>query len=78
MEKAVLTEFLLVLAATMFGILVAIFGWLSNKLYEKLEYLNNSLKHIENTLRDRIHGVDNRITKIETEQTPGKIVSFRR
>lgn len=79
MEKAILTELLLIIAAAMFGLLVAVFGWLSSKLYEKLEYMNSSLKEIEMTLRERIHNVDTRVTKVETEQaTPARIVSFKR
>ena len=79
MEKAILTELLLIIAASMFGLLVAVFGWLSSKLYEKLEYMNSSLKEIEVTLRERIHNVDIRVTKVETEQAPqAKIVSIRK
>lgn len=79
MEKAILTELLLIIAASMFGLLVAVFGWLSSKLYEKLEYMNSSLKEIEVTLRERIHNVDIRVTKVETEQAPqARIVSIRK
>jgi hypothetical protein len=41
-EKAIVTELLLILVATMFGLLVAVFGWLSNKLYEKLDFMNKT------------------------------------
>ena len=79
MEKAILTELLLIIAASMFGLLVAVFGWLSSKLYEKLEYMNSSLKEIEMTLREKIHNVDTRVTKVEIEQAnPARIVSFKK
>lgn len=79
MEKAVLTELLLILVATMFGLLVAVFGWLSNKLYEKMEYINASLKDIEKSLTSKIHHIDTRVTKVETEQTPvARIVSLKK
>lgn len=64
----------------MFGLLVAVFGWLSNKLYEKLEYMNQTLKDIEKSLVEKIHTMDNRVTKVETTQTQNqiKIVSMRK
>jgi hypothetical protein len=77
-DKAILTELLLILVATMFGLLVAVFGWLSNKLYEKLEFMNESLKEIENSLIEKIHEIDKRVTKAETSAPQPKIVSFRK
>lgn len=79
MEKAILTELLLMLVATMFGLLVAVFGWLSNRLYEKLEYMNKSLQDIESSLINKLHEIDRRVVKVETEATPQpKIVSIRK
>lgn len=79
MEKAILTELLLMLVATMFGLLVAVFGWLSNRLYEKLEYMNKSLKDIETGLVNKLHEIDKRVSKVEIETTPQpKIVSLRK
>lgn len=63
----------------MFGLLVAVFGWLSNRLYEKLEKMNKSLQEIETSLISRIHEIDKRVIKVETEATPQpKIVSIRK
>jgi hypothetical protein len=63
----------------MFGLLVAVFGWLSNKLYEKLDYMNKSLKDIEASLINKIHEIDKRVIKAETETTHyPKIVSIRK
>ena len=79
MEKAILTELLLMLVATMFGLLVAVFGWLSNRLYEKLEYMNKSLKDIESGLINKLHEIDKRVSKVEIDSTPQpKIVSIRK
>ena len=79
MDKAVLTELLLIIVASMFGLLVAVFGWLSNKLYEKLDQMTKSLQEIESGLIDKIHEIDKRVVKVETEATPQpKIVSFRK
>jgi hypothetical protein len=77
-EKAVLTELLLILVAAMFGLLVAVFGWLSNKLYEKLEFMNISLQEIENGLINKIHEIDKRVIKVETEAPQPKIVSIKK
>lgn len=62
----------------MFGLLVAVFGWLSNKLYEKLDYMNQSLVDIENSLINKIHEIDKRVVKVETEAPQPKIVSLRK
>ena len=79
MEKAILTELLLIMVAAMFGLLVAVFGWLSNKLYEKLEYMNSSLQSIERSLINKLHEIGKRVTRAETEITPQpRIVSFRK
>ena len=79
MDKAVLTELLLILVASMFGLLVAVFGWLSNKLYENLDQMTKSLQEIESGLIDKIHEIDKRVVKVETESTPHpKIVSIRK
>lgn len=79
MDKAIVTELLLLLVATMFGLLVAVFGWLSNKLYEKLEQMNKGLRDIETSLINRLHEIDRRVTKAEIETTPQpKIVSIRK
>lgn len=79
MEKAIVTEILLMLVATMFGLLVAVFGWLSNKLYEKLEYMNKTLRDIESGLINKLHEIDKRVSKVEIEATPQpKIVSLRK
>jgi|TARA_R110000868_G_scaffold228490_2_gene481486 hypothetical protein len=78
-EKAIVTEILLMLVATMFGLLVAVFGWLSNKLYEKLEYMNKTLRDIETELINKLHEIDKRVSKAEVESTPQpKIVSIRK
>ena len=79
MEKAIVTEILLMLVATMFGLLVAVFGWLSNRLYEKLEQMNASLREIETGLVAKLHEIDKRMTKVEVETTPTpRIVSFKK
>lgn len=62
----------------MFGLLVAVFGWLSNKLYEKLDFMNKSLQEIENSLIEKIHEIDKRVIKAETSTPKPKIVSFRK
>lgn len=63
----------------MFGLLVAVFGWLSNKLYEKLEQMNKGLRDIETGLIEKLHEIDKRVTRAEVETTPQpKIVSIRK
>lgn len=53
------------LVATLFGLLVAILGWMGNKIYNKLEELANSMHSIEGDLRGKIGDLDRRVTVVE-------------
>lgn len=78
MDKAILSEILLAMAATMFGLLVAVLSWLGKKLYERLERLNKTLVDLEHKLVNRIHEIDKKVTKVETAHSEFKIVNFKR
>lgn len=56
------------LVATLFGLLVAILGWLGNKIYGKLEEMGNTMHVIASDLHSRINNLDNRVTVVETIQ----------
>lgn len=55
------------LVATLFGLLVAILGWLGNKFYSKLDEISGNLVKMAGELHDRINGLDRRVTKVETQ-----------
>lgn len=55
------------LVATLFGLLVAIIGWLGSKIYSKLDELGNTMRRIENDLHERISALDKRVTRVETQ-----------
>lgn len=53
------------LVATLFGLLVAILGWMGNKVYEKLSEMTRIMSTIEKDLRGQISGIDRRVTYLE-------------
>lgn len=55
------------LVATLFGLLVAVLGWLGNKIYTKLEEMGDTMHVIAGDLHDRINGIDGRLIKVETK-----------
>ena len=55
------------LVAAIFGVLLAVLGWIGNKLYAKLEDIASSLHAISGELHERINGLDRRTTRVETK-----------
>lgn len=55
------------LVATLFGLLVALLGWLGSKIYTKLDELGNTMRRIESDLHERISALDKRVTRVETQ-----------
>lgn len=54
------------LVATMFGLLVAVLGWIGNKIYTKLDEVAGTMHKIEGDLRGKIGDLDRRVTVVET------------
>jgi membrane protein implicated in regulation of membrane protease activity len=54
------------LVATLFALLVTVLGWIGNKIYTKLDEVNETMRQIEKDLGIRLHDIDRRLTKIET------------
>lgn len=54
------------LVAAVFGVLLAVLGWIGNKLHAKLEAITSTLDRIAGDLHERISGLDRRITRVET------------
>lgn len=55
------------LVATLFGVLVAVLGWLGNKFYTKLDEISSNLVKMAGELHERINGLDRRTTVLETK-----------
>ena len=53
------------LVATLFGMLIMIFGWLGNKIYTKLDTLSDKMDQIETELHEKIMVLDRRVTRLE-------------
>ena len=54
------------LVATLFGVLVAISGWIGNNIYAKLDEISKTLIVMAGELHDRINGIDKRLVRVET------------
>ena len=67
MSETQLLTIACMLVATLFGILVAIIGWLGNKFYTKLDEISKNLVVMAGELHDRINGLDRRTTVLETK-----------
>ena len=67
MDEARTITILLSLVATFFGILVAISGWMGNKVYAKLSEMATTMVTIKDDLHARIHHLDRRVIVLETK-----------
>jgi len=55
----------LALIATMFGLLMSVFGWAANKVYVKVDEIAQSLRAIEVDLHGKISDLDRRVAIVE-------------
>lgn len=67
MNETQLLTIACMLVATLFGILVAIIGWLGNKFYTKLDEISKNLVTMAGELHDQINELDRRTTVLETK-----------
>lgn len=67
MTEPHLISILLALVAAFFFLLVAMVGWMGNKLYMKLSEMSVSMHNIESDLHGRITDLDRRVTVVETK-----------
>lgn len=56
---------LLSLVATLFAVLVALLGWMGNKVYARMTEMTHSMHNIERDLHGRISDLDRRVTRVE-------------
>ena len=54
------------LVAVFFGLLVAVLGWLGNKIYASLENVSRGLRDMEKELMLKLTDMDRRITRVES------------
>lgn len=67
MDNTVMLTIAASLVATLFGLLVAIIGWLGNKFYTKLDEISRNLVAMAGELHTRINGLDRRLVRVETQ-----------
>lgn len=66
MSETIMLTIAASLVATLFGLLVAIIGWLGNKFYSKLDEISKNLVSMAGELHTRINGLDRRLVRVET------------
>jgi uncharacterized protein YoxC len=54
------------LVAVFFGLLVAVLGWIGNKIYVSLENVSRCLRDLEKDIGLRLSDMDRRVTRIES------------
>jgi len=65
MEPIQLLNIALVVVGTLFSLLMAIIGWMGNKIYNKLEDVEKQIADIERELHEKILVLDRRVTRLE-------------
>lgn len=65
MTDQAFTALMLSLVGTFFGLLVAVLGWMGNKIYLKLEEVNLNLGRLDRDLTTKVHEIDKRVTRLE-------------
>lgn len=65
MTDQAFTALMLSLVGTFFGLLVAVLGWMGNKIYLKLEEVNLNLGKLDRDLTAKVHDIDKRVTRLE-------------
>jgi hypothetical protein len=66
MTDTMIVSILLALVGALFGVLVAILGWMGSKVYQKLSEMAISLHKVEHDLRGQLADLDRRVFKVET------------
>lgn len=73
MSDTLLVSVALGIIAGLFGMIMAVLGWLGNRIYSKLDEVAKSITamyervgEVKDELHDRITGIDKRVTRIET------------
>jgi predicted PurR-regulated permease PerM len=65
MEAQAFTALLLSLVGTLFGLLVAVLSWIGNKIYTKLDQVNENLIKIDKDMTNKLSDIDKRVTRLE-------------
>lgn len=65
MDSVVILTLASSLVAALFGILIAILGWMGNKLYNKLDEMARSMHLIEKDLHGQINNLHIRMVRVE-------------
>ena len=55
------------LIGLLFGVLVAMLGWLGSRIIVRLDLMVDRLNQVSGELHIRINGLDTRLTRVETK-----------
>lgn len=53
------------LVGVFFGLLMAVLGWIGNKVYNKVDEISKNLVTMAGELHERINGIDSRLIRVE-------------
>ena len=67
MTSAQILSFYSSIVAILFGIIMAILGWIGTRLYSKLEEMSKSIRSIEGDLHERVANIDKRLVAVESQ-----------
>ena len=68
LDQTFLVTILLALISVLFAVVVAMLGWMGNKLYNRLTEMASTMHGIESGLHGRITELDRRVTRVESRQ----------
>ena len=66
MDTALLITILLSIVAVQFAMILAVLGWMGNKLYIRLGEIVKTVSSLDTDLRGEIVVLDRRVTRVET------------
>ena len=66
MTSAQMLSFYSSIVVVLFGIIMALLGWLGTRLYNKLEEMSKSIRSIEGDLHARVTNIDKRVVALES------------
>lgn len=78
MNDVQLMAIMIGLLSIIFGLLMAVLGWIGNKLYLKVEDVNKSIQVMASELHTRINNHESRLTRIETIEDSCPVNGSRR
>ena len=72
--EQIAVQTLLSIIATMIGILVILIGWIGNRIFTRMDRMQDILRDSETHIHRRLDNHEHRITKAETILSPSRVL----